>query len=198
MHVVVFTYVAFRPLDLVQLVRADIIQELQQSLAPGTISLAIIAISQLLLLGLVPPWLRDRLIHWRRRHPLPGACAFSKIGPADPRVDMAKLASGYGPLPDDPDEQGHLFYRIYSANSDAPGVIDAHKSYLAARDIGMINFLMFVLLPGFAYWATDDFFRIAIYAGCLLFSYVLTAFAAQVYATRLVQNALAAACANHA
>ena len=195
LHALAFAYVAFEPLVLARLTEPDALQKLQDTLAPGAISLAIITLARLVLLGLVPARLRDRLIHWRWRHPLPGARAFSKFGPADPRVDMAALDRSYGPLPTDPGEQGALFYKIYSANTGHIGVLDAHKSYLAARDIGTINLLMFILLPAFAYWATGDLIRIGIYATVLLLSYGLMALAAQVYGTRLVENALAAACA---
>ena len=110
---------------------------------------------------------------------------------------MVRLEQIYGPLPTDPGEQGRLFYRIYSRYIDATGVLDAHKSYLAARDIGTINLLLCCLLPGFALWATHDLARTAIYAAALFLSYLLMALSAQVYGTRLVENALAAASAGH-
>ena len=197
LHAVAFAYVAFEPFILTQLARPDALQKLQDTVAPGALSLAIITLTRLVLLGLVPARLRDRVIHWRWRHPLPGTRAFTKVGPADPRVDMAQLERSYCPLPTDPGEQGRIFYKIYSAHRGSVGVLDAHKSYLAARDIGTINLLLFFLLPGLAHWATYDLTRTAIYAGTLFLSYVLMALAAQVYGTRLVENALAAASANH-
>lgn len=193
LHAIAFAYVAFEPFFLAQISRPDILQKLHQVLAPGAISLAVIALARIVLLGLVPSRLRDRAIHWRWRHPLPGARAFTEFGPADPRVDMEQLERIYGPLPSDPDQQGALFYRIYSVNARCPGVLDAHKSYLATRDIGTINMLMFALLPLPAYWATADLVRTGIYAGVLLLSYGLMSFAAQVYGERLVENTLAVA-----
>lgn len=195
-HALVFGYVAFEPVVLAQLAVPDAMDKAKAALAPGSLSLAIIVLAKLVLLGLVPARLRDRLIHWRWRHPLPGSRAFSKFGSGDSRVDMARLEQTYGPLPDDPGEQGRLFYKIYSAYTDSVGVLDAHKSYLAARDIGMINLILFALLPGFAWWATLDGTRTAAYAGALLLSYLLMAIAAQVYGVRLVENALAAASAD--
>jgi hypothetical protein len=193
LHAIAFAYVAFEPFVLVQNGRPDVLQKLREALAPGTISLVAIALARIVLLGLVPSGLRDRLIHWRWRHPLPGARAFTKFGPADPRVDMSKLEKIYGPLPTDPDQQGALFYRIYSTNATRVGVLDAHKSYLAVRDIGTINFVLFVLLPPSAFWAIDDVVRPGVYAVTLFLSYVLTSLAAQVYGARLVENTLAAA-----
>jgi hypothetical protein len=192
-HALAFAYVAFEPFVLAHLALPDALERAKAALAPGTLSLAIIVLAKLVLLGLVPTWLRDRLIHWRWRHPLPGARAFTKLGPADPRIDMAKLESRYGPLSTDPREQNIIFYRIYSANAGHTGVLDAHKSYLASRDIGIINFLLLVLLPGFAYWATGDLIRTGIYSVILFLLYVLMSLVAQVYGARLVENTLAAA-----
>lgn len=192
-HAFAFSYVAFEPLVLVQLAAPDAFEKAKAALAPGTLSLAVIVLAKIVLLGLVPARLRDRLIHWRWRHPLPGSRAFSKFGPADPRVDMALLEQTYGPLPTDPGEQDRLFYKVYSARADTVGVLDAHKSYLAARDIGIINLILFILLPGFAWWAAGDGVQTSAYASALLLSYLLMAIAAQVYGGRLVENALAAA-----
>ena len=99
-------------------------------------------------------------------------------------------------LPTDQGEQGRLFYKIYSTYSNAVGVLDAHRSYLAARDIAMINLILSVLLPGFALWATGDGIRTVAYIGVLFLCYLLAATAAQVYGVRLVENTLAAASAD--
>ncbi len=193
LHALAFAYVVVQPLPLADVSLAGLGEKAQHYLAPGSISLALIALTRLILLGLVPAQMRDRLIHWRWSHPLPGSRAFSKIGPADQRVDMQKLATTYGKLPSDPDEQGRLFYGIYKSHANDVGVLDAHKSYLAARDIGTINLILFVLLAPLAYFFTADHVRWGIYAGALLAAYVLMCIAAQVYASRLVQNSLAVA-----
>lgn len=192
-HALGFAYVAFAPFITARLGDTGSLAQLQAALAPGSISLGIIAIARLVLLGLIPPGLRDRLVHWRWRHPLPGARAFSKIGPADPRVDMTALSKRCGGFPSEPEEQNRLYYSLYRSCSESVGVLDAHKSYLAARDICTINLLLCVLLPPLAYWATQDLPRTATYAAALFVSYLLFAIASQVYATRFVQNVLAVA-----
>jgi hypothetical protein len=192
-HAVAFAYVVFQLLPFAQFVEPGIGQKIQEFLAPGSISLGIIALTRLLLLGLIPPQLRDTLIHWRWRHPLPGSRAFTKIGPADQRVDMKKLQKSYGPLPTDPGEQGRLFYSIYKKYANDVGVLDAHKSYLATRDIGIINLLLLIFLVPLAYWSTEDHKRVAVYGAILFGAYVVTCIAAQVYGARLVQNSLAVA-----
>ena len=193
LHGIAFACVAFEPFVLAQLAGPDALSKIKTTLAPGTLSLAIIVLAKLVLLGLVPARLRDRLIHWRWRHPLPGSRAFTAFGPADARVDMARLERRYGPLPTEHGAQDRLFYKIYRVRADEVGVLDAHKSYLAARDIGIINLILFVLLPGFAWWATGNPERVAAYTAALFASYVVMAIAAQIYAGRFVENVLATA-----
>jgi hypothetical protein len=193
LHVIAFSYVAFEPFALVQLSGADALEKLKTALPSGSLSIAIIMLAKLVLLGLFPARLRDRLIHWRWLHPLPGCRAFTKFGPSDPRVDMARLQQRYGQLPTDPAEQGRLFYKIYRAHADDVGVLDAHKSYLAARDIATISLILLILFPGLAWWATGNLERVALYSAFLFGPYSLMSFAAHAYARRFVENVLAAA-----
>ncbi|WP_140162519.1 hypothetical protein [Billgrantia desiderata] len=192
-HFLAFSFIAFEPELLAQMTGPDTLSWARSALTPGSLSLAVIVLAKLVLLGLVPSKLRDRLIHWHWRHPLPGSRAFTKLGPDDNRVDIARLESIYGPLPYDPAEQDRMFYRIYLCHRDDVGVLDAHRAYLAARDIGILNLILLFLLPGLAWWATDDGTRAGTYATALLLAYVLTAFAAQRYAIRMVENTLAVA-----
>lgn len=194
-HALVFLYVALRPFALAEFAWPNVIENGKAVLVPASLSLAAIVFAKLILLGLIPSHLRDQLIHWRWKHPLPGSRAFSKFGPADPRVDLVRLADLYGPLPIDPNEQSRLFYRVYRQYAISIGVLDAHRSYLAARDIGTINLILFILLPVLGWWATGDELRTALYAATLLLAYFLTAIAAQIYSARLIENVLASASA---
>ena len=192
-HAVAFAYVVFQPLPIIQFAEPGLTRKLQAFLAPGSISLGLIALTRLVLLGLIPPHLRDRLIHWRWSNPLPGARAFTQIGPSDSRVDMGKLEKKYGPLPTDPAEQDRRFYSIYKKHANDVGVLDAHKSYLAARDIGTINFLLMILLLPVAAWFAQDGKTLVFYAVFLVLAYVSMCLAAKAYGMRLVQNSLAVA-----
>jgi hypothetical protein len=192
-HALAFAYVVLRPFPLSQFVDESFRRHVQEFLAPGSVSIGILALTRLVLLGLIPPQLRDCLVHWRLRHPLPGSRAFSKIGPADQRVDMKKLRKALGGLPTNPDKQSSLFYSIYKQHQNEVGVLDAHKSYLAARDIATITLLLCLLLPPIAGWFLDDYKRAAIYALMMFAAYALTCLAAQVYAKRMIQNVLAVA-----
>jgi hypothetical protein len=192
-HAVAFAWVVLDPLPLAQFMDEGSLKRMQGFLTPGSISLGLIALTRLVLLGLIPGTWRDRLVHWRWSDPLPGSRAFTKYGPADQRVDMKKLKKKYGALPTKPAEQGRAFYGIYKAHANAIGVLDAHKSYLAARDIATINFLLLLLLsPLAAFWIGFGT-RAALYALALFAAYAVMSLAAQVYACRLVQNTLAIA-----
>lgn len=192
-HVVAFAWIALRPLQLIALERQEVFNRLEAAALPGTASLGMIMIAALLLLGILPAKLRDRLIHLRWTNPLPGSRAFTAIAPSSSRVDMAALESRYGPLPIDPTEQDTRFYKIYREFRDETGVLDAHRSYLAARDIGTINLILAMTLPFFALWATSDLGRSAIYMLALLVIYLLCAVAAKNYGARIVENVLALA-----
>jgi hypothetical protein len=197
-HLVTFAWIALKPLQLISLSRGELLTRLEASALPGTVSLGMIMIAALILLGALPAKWRDRLIHLRWSNPLPGARAFSVFGPDSSRVDMTMLASKYGTLPSAAAEQDRLFYKIYSEHRDETGVLDAHRSYLAARDIGTINAILAITLPWIALWATGDWQRCAVYMLIMLGAYLLCAVAAKNYGARMVENVLATASRNHA
>ena len=192
-HAAAFAFVMFQSLGGFQFSAPELTQKFQQILVPGLLSLGIIALTRLVLLGLIPPTFRDRVVHWKWSHPLPGARAFSRIGPRDSRVNMTRLRELHGKLPIMPAKQSQLFYSIYKQHADDVGVIDAHKSYLAARDIATINLILLFTLPIIAGIATHDFKMASWYAAAMLVAFLLTYLAAKAYAVRLVQNSLAVA-----
>ncbi|WPZ07577.1 hypothetical protein [Pelagerythrobacter marinus] len=192
-HTLAFVWVAAEPTRLMSVDRANLAERLEAAAAPSTAALGLIVIASLLLLGLVPPNWRDRLIHWRWNDPLPGSRAFSKIGPESGNVDMRRLRKEYGPLPRAGEKQNTLFYRIYRDHRDDLGVLDAHGRYLAARDVGTITALLMIALPWLAWWASGDGPLSLAYGISLFAVYALCVVAAKNYSMRMVQNVLAAA-----
>jgi hypothetical protein len=193
LHACAFAYVIYPPSPLAQMEGVEFLRKVHGVIAPGSIAIGFIALTKLVLLGIFPARLRDVLIHWRYPHPLPGSRAFTKIGPGDSRVSMENLTEKYGPLPTDPAKQDLLFYSIYKAHADDIGVLDAHKSYLAARDLATITLVLLFLLVPLGLWFVPDHQRVFMYGLGMLAVYALTCIAAQRYDTRLVQNALAVA-----
>lgn len=193
LHMLAFTWITLKPIALLSQQPAAALAKVEAAALPGTVTLGLIAIASLLLLGLVPPNWRDSLIHWRWSQPLPGARAFTVIGPRSSRIDMAALETRFGPLPSDRSQQDSLFYKIYRQFRDEDGVLDAHKSYLATRDVGTINAILMIPLPVMTLVITGDLARSAVYFGALVAAYIACAVSAQNYATRMVQNVLALA-----
>lgn len=162
---------------------------------PASFGLVVLSITKLWLLGFLPPRLRDQIVHWRIKNPLPGSKAFSKIGPNDQRVDLVKLASDHGVLPIEEADQGRLFYRIYKSVDGSAGVDDAHRSYLAARDCATMAFLFLVILTPVVYWISQDAKSAVTFGIILIVTFVMMSLSAQTYSVRFVQNVLAQASA---
>ncbi len=192
-HAVIFIGIALKPLETFNLSKPELFEHLKKLIAPGSLGFTGILIATLLLRGLLPSLWRDRLVHWRWHNPLPGSRAFTVIGPKDARVNMQSLNSRYGPLPTDPAEQETRFYAIYKEHQDAVGVRDAHKSYLALRDIAVITFLFTPALPLAAYVLTGDHILAFKYLGALFLAFVVISWAAKTYAARLIENTLSTA-----
>lgn len=190
-HFVAFIWVAASPLRLPSLSQPALLANLEAAAAPGTAAFGLIVIASLLLLGLIPPPLRDRLIHRRWTDPLPGCRAFSEVGPNSSHVDMRVLEAAFGPLPEAGSDQNQLFYKLYRFHREDIGVLDAHGRYLAARDCGTITAILMVTLPWLALWATGDIGRSAIYGLALVAGYLLFSVAAKNYGWRMVQHVLA-------
>lgn len=189
-HIVAFAWIAAEPLRLLAMDGRSLAARLEAAAAPGAAALGLIVIASLLLLGMINPNWRDRIMHWRWRDMLPGCRAFTQVGPESSHVDMTALEAKYGPLPAAGDEQNRLFYRIYRDFRDDVGVLDAHGRYLAARDIGTITALLMLVLPWLAWWASGDGIRSFAYGAVLLVVYGLCVVAAKNYSWRMVQHVL--------
>lgn len=192
-HIVAFAWIAAEPLRLLSMDGRMLATRLEAAAAPGTAALGLIVVASLLLLGLINPNWRDRIMHWRWHDPLPGCRAFTSVGPQSSHVDMAVLEAQYGPLPSIGKEQNQLFYRIYREFRDDVGVLDAHGRYLAARDIGTISALVMLPLPWLAWWASGNGGRGLIYGVVLFLVYAFCVVAAKNYSWRMVQHVLALA-----
>jgi hypothetical protein len=192
-HIVAFAFVSMRPLQLIGLDAKGLMARLQSAALPGSASLGLIVIASLILLGLVPASLRDKLVHLRKSDPLPGCRAFTQVGPRASHVDMDALAKKFGPFPSEPSAQNQLFYRIYRDYRDDVGVLDAHRRYLAARDIGTITAILAAPLPLLSFAITHDGVRSVTYLVALLLIYLLCAVSAKNYSWRMVEHVLALA-----
>jgi hypothetical protein len=135
--------------------------------------------------------MKARLVFMRWRNPLPASEAFTRWGPADPRVDMAALATKFGPLPSDPKAQNALWYRLYKSVEDAPAIEHAHREYLFTRDF---HFLAALMLIGLGILAVATFVGVGktlLYLAILAAQFLMTGQAARNHGRRLVCTVLA-------
>ncbi len=151
----------------------------------------VIPVVVLLIVNVLPHTLKSALVYWKPLGVLPGAEAFTKHGPADPRIDMAALRKNVGTLPTDPTEQNAKWYKLYKQVSNEPDVAEAHKMFLMYRDMAFMSLALVVLVP-VALFAVDAVSPAPwLAAGLFAFQYLLTAFSARWSGIRFVCNVLA-------
>ena len=141
--------------------------------------------------GVVGDTTKAVLVFWRLRDPLPGSRAFSTHIHADPRINPAEISRKHGELPTDPAEQNRLWYRIYRSYESEPAVRDAHRSYLATRDMAALGAVFLITLGPLALVLTSGSMRATIYFIALAAVFGLAALATRNYGTRMVTTVLA-------
>ncbi|QCP55077.1 hypothetical protein FAZ95_38725 [Trinickia violacea] len=153
--------------------------------------MTVLPIVVLLLSGLVPHTVKAMLVFWKVRNVLPGHEAFTRYGPADPRVDMVGLRKNVGVFPVDPAEQNAFWYRLYRRVESEVPVADAHKMYLLWRDAAALSLPLILVVPLLLRW--DGATAKAAWIACAIFAaqYFLTAIAARHCGVRFVCNVLA-------
>lgn len=154
---------------------------------PAGVGVALVGI----LNGQISSDMKARLVFLRWRLPYPGSRAFSYHGPKDLSVDMAALDRLHGPLPTDPKEQNVLWYRMYRAVAGLPGVAQAHRHFLFARDYAFMSLVMLVVLGGAACIAMKPVWSVAVYVLLLMLQWALATNAASVGGQRFVTIVLA-------
>lgn len=140
----------------------------------------------------MPRNLKETLVFWKTgKFCLPSCRAFTELGPADPRVDMARLASRVGPLPSTPAEQTALWYRLYRSHGEEVSVEDAHGAYLRFREMthSSLAFSVVVIVTGVVLHEPTR--GIVLCLAILVAEYLILMLAARNASNRLVTNVLA-------
>ena len=145
----------------------------------------------LLVVNALPHDIKSMLVYWKPRGVLPGCEAFSKYGPADPRIDMSALKKNVGTLPSDPTEQNSKWYKLYKQVANEPEVIEAHKLFLMYRDMAVMSLPLIFLVPLSLYSVSIGQETLWLAAGLFLAQYLLSAFSARWSGIRFVCNVLA-------
>lgn len=138
---------------------------------------------------------KARLVFWRWENPLPGCEAFSKHGPEDPRVDMAKLEKAHGkPLPQAPDEQNRAWYAMLKRVEGEHAVSETYRHFLFLRAYTAFSAIFFVVGTVLTICFTPSDKVVLIYIGILLTQFLIVRYAARNQGVRFVKTVLARNC----
>lgn len=170
---------------------ATIMTAWQAALDERSIVFGLLPIVTLVLNGILPTHVKEILVFWRLKNPLPGCRAFSQLAPMDPKVDPAELRRRYGEFPQAPEEQNRLWYKIYKKHHDNPAIVQGLRAYLMSRDLAGISFCLLFLGVALVVITTPSRQMVALYLSALVVQYLLLALTARFAGDRLVCNSLA-------
>ncbi len=162
------------------------------SLSDGILGL-LFSVGAFVLDGLLSADAKTRVVYWRWRNPLPGSRAFSTHLPAERRADRDRLVADWGDLPDTPEGENRLWYRIYRTVEDEIRVQEAHRAWLFSRDIAGYSALFAGLFGSAALFSDASPIIVGPYLVALASQYGVAALAAQNYGVRFVRTVLAIA-----
>ena len=145
------------------------------------------------LLGwLIPRDWKEVMVFWRLGPGrLPSSEAFTKVAPADARIDMHQLSTRLGSLPTDHAQQNTVWYSVYRKHSKEAAVNDANSAYLLYRDMtAIVPFLIVssMMAAGVIGASLPRTLELALAIGV---EFLLLATAARNAGRRLVANVLA-------
>jgi hypothetical protein len=155
------------------------------------VSAAVIPVLVLLLVNVLPSNVKAMLVYWKPLGWLPGCEAFTKYGPADPRVDMVALKKNVGVWTSDPKAQNANWFKLYKLVENVTDVAASQRDFLMYRDMGALSLPLVALAPLGLYLADVSGKGMASAAGMLFAQYVLTALSARHAGERFVCNVLA-------
>lgn len=144
-----------------------------------------------LLSTLLPSNIKEILVFWRIKDPLPGSQAFTIHAPADNRINLDKLEEKIGKFPKCKKEQNALWYKLYRQVRSDISVISSHKSYLLFREICAISAILTFVVPAFLYFSNENCSTILISFFIFAIQYILTSIGAKNSGIRFVRNVLA-------
>lgn len=141
--------------------------------------------------GLISAHWKTTLVFWEIDYPLPGSKAFTKHMYRDSRIDIQSLKDRYGELPNTPQNENTLWYKIYLKHQSTVQVIESHRSWLLLRDLTTIS-MIFTATLGASVLLSNVATKVQFYyLGFLTLIYLLMRITAKHYGERLVTNVLA-------
>jgi len=108
--------------------------------------LIFIYILVIILSYIIPVNLKNIVIFWRIKNPLPGCRVFTELAPKDPRVNLHELISKYGELPINHREQNLLWYKIFKSKKNEIVIYDSHRFWLLFRDMTSMSLILLIVV----------------------------------------------------
>lgn len=155
------------------------------------IGAAVIPVLVLLLVNVLSSNVKAMFVYWRPLGWLPGCEAFTKYGPADPRVDLVSLKKNVGAFPTEPKDQNSKWFKLYKLVENVTEVAATQKDFLMYRDMAVLSLPLIALAPLGLYIANSSKNAVWLAAGMFLVQYMLTALSARHAGERFVCNVLA-------
>lgn len=145
----------------------------------------------LVLEEIVPRSIKEIIVFWRRTERPPGFRAFSKVAPADARVDQAKLAAllPQGALAGS--QQNTIWYGWLKELESDSGIAQNHRNLLILRDATVLACVLTLLTFIWLFFALSDWRAILTLEAICLCSYGVLMLSARHSAERLVGNVIA-------
>lgn len=165
--------------------------DLMAKLTPVVGATGVLGVLALVGEELLPRPFKEVVVFWRRMRRLPGFCAFSKIAPADGRVDQATLKSLLPAGPITPEQENQLWYKWLKETECDPGISQNHRNFLILRDAAVLAAALAAFSPILLILNQDVWqhvLALAAISGCL---YLLLMMSARNSACRLVGNVIA-------
>jgi len=156
-----------------------------------------VAILIIVLEGLFKNSVKEFLVFWRIKHRLPGHRAFTKVGPADSRIDMERVRKLFPDgLPNDPERQNKEWFRLYRVYQNELQVFYSHKAFLLTRDLAALT-VIFIPLSISGHFLLGSNARMFFYHILILvILFIGISLSAKHYGERFVANVLAEASIN--
>jgi len=148
-----------------------------------------IHLSILILCFILPSDIKNVIIFWRLKNPLPGCRVFTEMICKDPRININELENKYGKLPTDPREQNALWYKIYKEKQNEKILLSSHGKWLLFREITSVALIFALLLSPVSGLISCNKIS-AIYSILLIMQYLLLRRTAINTAERFVCNVL--------
>lgn len=159
------------------------------------LTLSFVAPALALLLGSVlPAGLKDVLVFWRLKHPLPGSRAFSHFANHDPRIDVAQLEQNVdAPFPTVPKDQNALWYRLFKRVEGDSAIDHCNRAFMLLRELAAISVIIAMAGCLWRLFGPPHHEKVAVMVlGLFALQYAISAIGAANWGRRLVTSVLAA------